>query len=77
MRWTTLLALSLCLPWDGYFTNILPEGVNGMVVVLHDTCGDHYTCNSSGPAIFLESACELTLEVDTQFASFLQPFPTP
>jgi hypothetical protein len=33
----------LVLPWDSYFTNVLREGVNGMVVVLHSTCGDHYT----------------------------------
>jgi hypothetical protein len=66
------------LPWDSYFTNILPEGVDGMVVVLHDTCGDHYTYQLDGPkAIFLgEGDLHDTrydyLEVDTEFASFLQ-----
>jgi hypothetical protein len=29
-----------------------PGGVNGMVVVLHSTCGDHYTYQLDGPDIF-------------------------
>jgi class 3 adenylate cyclase len=66
------------LPWDSYFTNVLPEGVNGMVVVLHDTCGDHYTYQLDGPvAIFLgEGDLHDTrydyMEVDTEFNSFIQ-----
>jgi hypothetical protein len=53
MEWTTLLVLSVLFAWDSYFTNVLPEGVNGMVVVLHSTCGDHYTYQLDGPdAIF-------------------------
>jgi class 3 adenylate cyclase len=43
--------LVVVLQWDRYFTNILREGVNGMVVVLHSTCGDHYTYRLDGPEV--------------------------
>jgi hypothetical protein len=46
--------LVVMLPWDSYFANVLPESVNGIMVVLHNTCGDHCTYQLNGPeAIFL------------------------
>jgi class 3 adenylate cyclase len=70
--------LVVVLPWDSYFTNILQAGVNGMVVVLHSTCGDHYTYQLDGPeAIFLgEGDLHDTsydyMEVGTEFAPFVE-----
>jgi hypothetical protein len=48
-----------------------------MVVVLHSTCGDHYTYQLDGPDIFLgEGDLHDTsydyMEVDTEFAPFMQ-----
>lgn len=36
------------LPWDNYFSNILPEEISGMVVVIDDTCGDVFTYRIDG-----------------------------
>jgi hypothetical protein len=64
------------LPWDSYFT-VLPEGVNGMVVVLHDMWRS-LPYQLDGPeAIFLgEGDLHDTsydyMEVDTEFAPFMQ-----
>jgi len=42
------------MSWDNYLSNLLIEGTNGIIVVLHDTCGDHFTYQIDGPsAIFL------------------------
>jgi class 3 adenylate cyclase len=70
--------LIVVLPWDSYFANILRKGVNGMVIVLHSTCGDHFTYQLDGPeAIFLgegdlHDASYDYMEVDTEFAPFMQ-----
>lgn len=39
------------MPWDRYFKGILHEGTSGIVVVLHDTCGDHATLRLDGPRV--------------------------
>ena len=63
--------------WDHYFANLLVEGTNGIVVVLHDTCGDHFTYELHGPkAVFigegdLHDHAYNHLEFDTEFAPFL------
>ena len=42
------------LPWDSYFTDLLPPGVNGIVVVLKNTCGQFLSFEINGPkATFL------------------------
>jgi CHASE domain len=42
--------------WDKYLSNILHEGNDGVVVVLDNTCGEHFTYRIDGPnAIFLGS----------------------
>jgi hypothetical protein len=43
------------LPWDTFLSNILHEGANGIVIVMHDTCGDtFFTYQLNGPeAIYL------------------------
>lgn len=66
------------LPWDSYFSNLLPNSVKGMDVVLHNTCGNHFTYRINGPnAVFVgegdlhEKAYDY-LEVDTPFSPFLE-----
>ena len=29
--------------WDSIFVNLLPEGINGIIVVIRNTCGEFYT----------------------------------
>eukprot|EP00522_Entomoneis_paludosa_P013724 CAMPEP_0172441438 /NCGR_PEP_ID=MMETSP1065-20121228/1982_1 /TAXON_ID=265537 /ORGANISM="Amphiprora paludosa, Strain CCMP125" /LENGTH=1154 /DNA_ID=CAMNT_0013190803 /DNA_START=176 /DNA_END=3640 /DNA_ORIENTATION=+ len=39
----------LVVPWDIYFQDILPEGTDGVEVVLSDSCGGTYTYELLGP----------------------------
>ena len=42
------------LPWDSYLTELLPPGINGIIAVLKNTCGQAYSFQVNGPtAIFL------------------------
>ena len=42
------------ISWDTYFTNLLVEGTNGVIVVLHSNCGDFYTYQlDGGTAVYL------------------------
>jgi class 3 adenylate cyclase len=42
------------VPWDTYFLNVLPEGTNGFIVQIEDTCGTTFSYRIDGPeAIFL------------------------
>jgi hypothetical protein len=46
--------LAAVVSWDIYLSNILHEGNDGVVVVLHNACGEHFTYRIDGPeAIFL------------------------
>ena len=35
--------------WESLFTNILPEGANGIVCVVKSSCGDEFSFNLEGP----------------------------
>jgi Adenylate and Guanylate cyclase catalytic domain len=37
------------LPWDTYFTNLLHDGANGIIVTMSDTCGDDFSYRLDGP----------------------------
>ncbi|CAB9510360.1 Receptor-type guanylate cyclase gcy [Seminavis robusta] len=39
------------LPWDRFLTGILPEGVNGIIAVIRNTCGDRYSFLLNGPDV--------------------------
>jgi Adenylate and Guanylate cyclase catalytic domain len=42
------------LPWDRYFQQVLPEGIDGIICVLENTCGQIYSFQINGPdTIFL------------------------
>jgi class 3 adenylate cyclase len=42
------------VPWDAYLLNVLPEGTNGFIVQIEDTCGTTFSYRIDGPeAIFL------------------------
>jgi hypothetical protein len=66
--------------WDTFFSNILHPGSNGMMVVLHDSCGHaDFTYRLDGPDAILMGAGDLhdtnydgQLEYSTEFAPFLQ-----
>jgi len=66
------------LPWDTYFSNLLVEGVNGVIVVLHDTCGYTFTYQINGPEAVYLGEGDLHehkydhLEIDVEFAPFLK-----
>jgi class 3 adenylate cyclase len=70
--------LVVVLQWDRYFTDILQEGVNGMVVVLYSTCGDYYTYRLDGPESIFVGEGDLHdtsydhMEVDAEFTPFMQ-----
>jgi hypothetical protein len=69
------------LPWDSY-TNVLPEGVNGMVVVLHTHVVPlHLPARWPRRHLPGEGDHDTSydyMEVDTEFAPFMQHnFPTP
>ena len=36
------------VPWDTYFSGILPEGTNGFIVQVVDTCGTNFTYRLNG-----------------------------
>jgi hypothetical protein len=66
------------VPWDSYFLNILPENEKGVFVVLHGSCGDHFTsCLDGSKANFLGEG-DLHdphydhLEITIKFAPFLK-----
>jgi hypothetical protein len=44
----TLMAL---VPWDSYLAAILPEGVNGLTVVLENSCGQQFTYELNGQKV--------------------------
>ena len=37
------------LPWDSYLTELLPPGVNGIIAVLKNSCGQFFTFRIDGP----------------------------
>eukprot|EP00977_Amphora_coffeiformis_P001793 scaffold353_cov185-Amphora_coffeaeformis.AAC.21 len=41
--------LHAAVPWDSYVVNLLPQGVNGIRVVMRNDCGDPHTYEVNGP----------------------------
>jgi CHASE domain/Adenylate and Guanylate cyclase catalytic domain len=70
--------LAAVVSWDTYFSNILHKDNDGLVVVLHNACGEHFTYRIDGPeAIFLGQGDHHDplyngLEIRTPFAPFLK-----
>jgi Adenylate and Guanylate cyclase catalytic domain len=70
--------LAAVVSWDVYFSNILHQGNNGVVLVLHNTCDEHFTYRIDGPnAIFvgngdLHDARYSDLEIRTPFGPVSQ-----
>ena len=66
------------LPWDAFLANLLPAQIKGITVVLHNTCGDHYTyiLNGATPIYIGEGDLHESkfnyLGVETDFAPFLE-----
>lgn len=43
--------IAAVLPWDFLLADLVPEGVNGIVVVLCNSCGQEYTYMLNGPLV--------------------------
>ena len=41
--------ITLVIPWDIYFTNLLHQGANGIIIVLRNSCDDVFTYQIDGP----------------------------
>ena len=48
---TVVGTMGVMVPWERYFENVLPPHVNGVEVVLSDSCGSVYTMQLSGPNV--------------------------
>jgi hypothetical protein len=44
-------ALAAEMPWDAYFSNLIPEGIDGIVLVVRNTCGQQVTFEINGPEV--------------------------
>jgi CHASE domain len=70
--------LAAVVSWDTYFSNILHKENDGLVVVLHNACGEQFSYRIDGPeAIFLGQGDHHDpqfndLEIRTPFAPFLK-----
>jgi len=66
------------LPWDNYFSNLMPSEAEGLIVVMRDTCGDVFTYRiDGGTASFLglgdlHDTQYTYLEESADFVDFLQ-----
>jgi len=40
------------LPWDSYLTELLPPGIDGIIAVLKNSCGQSFTFRIDGPEAF-------------------------
>eukprot|EP00539_Tryblionella_compressa_P010393 CAMPEP_0178785130 /NCGR_PEP_ID=MMETSP0745-20121128/4619_1 /TAXON_ID=913974 /ORGANISM="Nitzschia punctata, Strain CCMP561" /LENGTH=1231 /DNA_ID=CAMNT_0020442817 /DNA_START=31 /DNA_END=3727 /DNA_ORIENTATION=+ len=64
------------VPWDTYFTDILPQGIEGFVVQVQDTCGSGFSYLLNGPeAVYLGEEYEQDAKFDylvqtADFATF-------
>ena len=43
--------LHAAVPWDSYVVNLLPQGVNGIRVVMRNDCGEPHTYQVDGPNV--------------------------
>ena len=43
--------MTMVLRWDTFFDNILPEGANGLIVVLSGSCGGVFSYQLNGPQV--------------------------
>ena len=43
--------ITALIPWDVYFTDIIPEEVYGIIMVIRNTCGQEFTVQVNGPEI--------------------------
>ena len=39
------------MPWHNYFTNLIPEGIDGIYVVVRNTCHQEMTFLVNGPDV--------------------------
>jgi hypothetical protein len=39
------------LPWHSFFQNVIPEGINGIVIVVRNTCDQEFSYRIDGPEV--------------------------
>jgi class 3 adenylate cyclase len=56
-KWDTQVVVGFLfavVPWDSYFVNLLPQGTNGLLLTVEDSCGYAFTFMINGPeAVYL------------------------
>jgi hypothetical protein len=68
--------LSAVIPWDHYFSNVLPAGTRRLNVEVQDTCGSAFTYAVEGPSVsflgygLLHDRKYDSLSIHAQFAEF-------
>jgi hypothetical protein len=68
--------LTADLPWHSYFSNLVPEGIDGIYLVVRNTCEQEFTYRIDGPEVVYLGASDLHSsgyddhEVSTEFTSF-------
>jgi hypothetical protein len=43
--------LTAGMPWHSYFQNVIPEGINGIIVVVENTCDQVFSYRIDGPEV--------------------------
>jgi len=73
---TIVAVLTAQIPWHNYFLNLIPEGIDGIYLVVRNTCDQAFTFLIEGPDVIYVGPGELhdrsfeELEVSAQFTSF-------
>ena len=69
-------ALTAEMPWHSYFQNLIPEGVNGLILVVRNTCNQSFTYQIDGPTVTYLGPSDLhdksykRYEVEATFTAF-------
>jgi hypothetical protein len=43
--------ITALLPWHSFFQNVIPEGINGIVIVVRNTCDQEFSYRIDGPEV--------------------------
>ena len=69
-------AVTAEIPWHSYIQNLIPEGINGIIVVVENTCGQVFTYQVNGPDVLylgdedLHDPAYDEYEIESHFTAF-------
>ena len=69
-------AVTAEIPWHSYIQNLIPEGINGIIVVVQNTCGQVFTYQVNGPDVLYLGPEDLhdpaydEYEIESHFTAF-------